>query len=621
MNQYSVATLNQTPLDWSGNRQRILGAIQEAKKLGSSLLVLPELALSGAGCQNHFRRADVLRQALDSLEKIVPETTGLNLLVNVGFPFGINGKRYNAAAWIYNGRIAFIHCKKRLEKRYYDEELWFDPWVKKPDWTSFCELFGEKIPYGDFSKFHYPDTWTLFLDRLGVNDVFYPPENDSKFVYVHQEIGEPDWEEFQHPVEQVDLRIISSASPFALDKHGRREISLQLFSEQNSCVCLYANLLGCEGTPFIYDGATQIADHGETVQSQRFSYREYEVLSCRRAVTPPIFIADEFDRAVPLALFDYLRKSRSCGYVLSLSGGADSAAVAVLVASMVRYAWSELQPQEFFKRLDFIPELDECRTPEEATAKLLTCVYQRTQNNSDTTRNAAKNLAESLGAAFHEIDIEPLVTEYKNLIAPIYGKPLTWEANDTPLQNIQARARVPAIWLLANLKNALLLNAGNRSEAAVGYTTMDGDTCGALAPIGGIDKVSIRRWLRWKETGSEFPVPGLRAVNEQEPTAELRPPSCVQTDENDLMPYPILWRLEQLIIRDGLSLKDAAKWLLETDAEFTENGVQCWVERFYRLWTRNQWKRKRYAMSFHVDDETVPQSDSDNYPNFCMIES
>ncbi|MCL2305293.1 MAG: NAD(+) synthase [Planctomycetaceae bacterium] len=605
MTRYSVATLNQIPLDWSGNRRRILEAVREAQNHGASLLVLPELALSGAGCQNHFRRPDVLKQALDSLEKIVPETKGLT--VNIGFPFGVDGERFNAAAWISDGEIALIHCKTRPEKQYFDEERWFDFW--EPNRISLCNLFGQDTFYGDYSLFHFPT-------------------GDGGEIFVQQQIGEPDWDEFPHSYENAHLRIVASASPFAFGKHDRRENAIRSFSEQNRCVCLYANLLGCEGTPYIYDGAAIIADRGEIVaESQRFSYRETPGIAdilpamkqrpqvCRQDACDP---REEFDCAIPLALFDYLRKSRSHGFVLSLSGGADSAAVAVLVASMVRYAWTELTPQEFFRRLDFIPGLADCQNPEEATAKLLTCVYQRTQNSSDTTRNAAKSLAESLGAAFHEIKIGQIVGEYTKLITPIYGKPPCWEENDTALQNIQARVRGPSVWFLANLKNALLLNAGNRSEATVGYTTMDGDTCGALAPVGGIDKAFLRDWLRWKETSGKSPVPALCAINEQEPTAELRPPQCAQTDENDLMPYPILNRLEQLIVRDKRSPEDAVKRLLEESPELSENDVQLWTERFCRLWTRNQWKRKRYAMSFHVDDEAV--ADGDHYPNLCAIE-
>ena len=121
------------------------------------------------------------------------------------------------------------------------------------------------------------------------------------------------------------------------------------------------------------------------------------------------------------------------------------------------------------------------------------------------------------------------------------------------LQNIQARVRGPSVWLLANIRNALLLATSNRSEAAVGYATMDGDTCGGLSPIAGIDKAFLRQWLRWMEREGPQgvgPLPALNAVNVQQPTAELRPPSENQTDEGDLMPYDLLDAIERAAIRD-----------------------------------------------------------------------
>src|SRR5476651_369814 len=123
------------------------------------------------------------------------------------------------------------------------------------------------------------------------------------------------------------------------------------------------------------------------------------------------------------------------------------------------------------------------------------------------------------------------------------GRKLSWKTDDIALQNIQARVRSPGIWMVANLQNALLLATSNRSEAAVGYATMDGDTAGGLSPIAGIDKAFLRRWLVWLEQQGPLgigPIPELAAVNAQAPTAELRPPSATQTDEADLMPYEIL---------------------------------------------------------------------------------
>jgi NAD+ synthase (glutamine-hydrolysing) len=162
--------------------------------------------------------------------------------------------------------------------------------------------------------------------------------------------------------------------------------------------------------------------------------------------------------------------------------------------------------------------------------------------------------------------------------------------------------------MLANLRGAVLLTTSNRSEAAVGYATMDGDTAGGLAPLGGIDKTYLRQWLRWMETTGPAglgPVPALAAVNAQQPTAELRPPSQAQTDEADLMPYDLLEAVEDAAIRDKHTPVEVFQELSPRFALLRPAQLALWIERFFRLWCQNQWKRERLAPSFHLDDRNV----------------
>jgi NAD+ synthase (glutamine-hydrolysing) len=235
-------------------------------------------------------------------------------------------------------------------------------------------------------------------------------------------------------------------------------------------------------------------------------------------------------------------------------------------------------------------------------------VYQATRNSGPVTRHAARTVAAALGATYYELDIDRVVQNYCQIVAEAIGRELDWATDDVALQNVQARARAPSVWMLANLRKALLLTTSNRSEAAVGYATMDGDTSGGLAPIAGIDKAFIRRWLRWCQTHGPQgigPMPELEVVNAQAPTAELRPPSAGQTDEDDLMPYELLDAVERAAIRDKLA---PAEVLLRMEVEFPQYGraqLATWIERFFRLWCRNQWKRERYAPSFHLDDENL----------------
>jgi NAD+ synthase (glutamine-hydrolysing) len=241
-------------------------------------------------------------------------------------------------------------------------------------------------------------------------------------------------------------------------------------------------------------------------------------------------------------------------------------------------------------------------------ARLLTCVYQSTRNSGQETLRAAEKISEAVGAEFLEWNVDKLVDQYVHIVSAATGRDLNWQQDDVALQNIQARARGPGIWLLANLRGALLLTTSNRSEAAVGYATMDGDTCGGLAPIAGIDKAFLLDWLKWMETSGPAgigPLPALEIVTRLRATAELRPPAADQTDEADLMPYRVLDAIERAAIRDKQLPVEVFQTVRPQFPQYDVLQMGAWVERFFRLWCRNQWKRERYAPSFHLDDENL----------------
>lgn len=173
------------------------------------------------------------------------------------------------------------------------------------------------------------------------------------------------------------------------------------------------------------------------------------------------------------------------------------------------------------------------------------------------------------------------------------------------------------VWLMANIKGFLLLATSNRSEIAVGYATMDGDTAGGLAPIGGIDKAYLRRWLRWAETSCDIglgPIAALSLVNDQEPTAELRPKAAGQTDEADLMPYEILNAIEASFIRDKREPESVLESLRADYPNYDAKALRTYISRFYQLWSRNQWKRQRYAPCFHLDEYSLDPTSWCRYP-------
>ena len=157
---------------------------------------------------------------------------------------------------------------------------------------------------------------------------------------------------------------------------------------------------------------------------------------------------EEFTRAVCLGLFDYMRKSRSRGFVVSVSGGCDSASVIALVGTMLKLAENELGFEPLLKRLgEFLTLEGGPSTSKELVKRLLTTVYQSTKNSGEITRNAAENVTGAIGATNYEFDVDPIVNDYQQIVSEAIGEKLTWEKHDITLQNIQARVRSPGVWM------------------------------------------------------------------------------------------------------------------------------------------------------------------------------
>ena len=654
----AAGVLNQIPLAWDHNKKNIIDAIAEAQRQHVSLLCLPELCITGYGCEDAFYSQNTIDQAVESLLDIVGYTA--DIAVAVGLPLRYNNRTYNVACLIANKRILGFVAKQYLANNgIHYETRWFQPW--SPYVRDEIRIGGQS--HGEFA---YPFGDVVF-DLSGVRIGFEICED----AWIANRPGRMLYER------GIDLILNPSASHFAFMKSQTRERFVVDASRSFGVSYIYTNLLGNEAGRVIYDGDAMVASNGELlVSGARLSYEDVVIVPAVVDVDltrlsqvqnrgnlalayPNLRVSELFDwpevapllqkaalegwerggylkeeefaRAVALGLFDYLRKSRSQGYVLSLSGGADSSAIAATVYLMIRMAVENIGIDGVKKKLGYIKSIQDCDTPEAMIGKLLTVMYQGTANSSDDTYQSAKELAEDIGATFLNIDIEGLVETYRGLIEGQIGRQLSWETDDLTLQNIQARVRAPSIWMLANINNALLLTTSNRSEAAVGYATMDGDTSGSISPITGIDKHFLRGWLRWLETvglnvknapeptdrtslateddvrpSELIKVKGLHRVNNLQPTAELRPTDRKQTDEQDLMPYDVLNSIEEAGIRDKQAPVDVLKQIeVRYAGRYDREQLMGWVERFFRLWSRNQWKRERYAPSFHLDDHNL----------------
>ncbi len=606
-------SLNQIPLDFLGNTRRIINAIEEAKARQVQLLCLPELAISGYGCEDMFYSEDTIQRSLDGLKTISEICDGIT--VSVGLPLEYEHCIYNVVALIHDKRVLGFVAKQELPgDGIYYEPRWFKPWEEQVAVT--YSWAGEDYMLGD-----------LLFEIDGIRMGF--------------EICEDAWNGIRpaqrHYLNNVDIILNPSASNFAFGKTQVREMLVREASRGYNCTYIYSNHLGNEAGRIIYDGEILIAQSGKLLaRNRRFTFDEFVILDhvidvdqvhiqrkksfnykpefpehlievaysytesgnsdSEPKIAPYESLPEELYLAETLALFDYMRKSRSKGFVLSLSGGADSSACAVLCAGAISRAERELGKEKLLDRLHYI-HLDENKS---LVSQLLSCVYQATENSGAETLESARELANGLGATFYLWNVSGIHESYIKLVENSIQRPLDWGRDDISLQNIQSRLRSPGVWMLANIYGALLITTSNRSEAAVGYATMDGDTSGGLAPLGGIAKTTLLKWLNWAER--ELHIPSLSYVNHLTPTAELRPSDYDQKDEEDLMPYDILNLIEESAIRDYKSPKEV---FLTIRGICPDEQLKAYIVRFFNLWARNQWKRERYAPSFHMDDKNL----------------
>jgi len=640
------ASLNQTPLDWEGNYLRIMKAINHAHANNVQILTLPELAVTGYGCDDAFFSVETLTKSEEILEKILENHP--NMLSLIGLPIQVNGRLYNAAAMIYGSKILGINIKKILPREgVHYESRWFTPWASG--------AVAETI---------------IANQTVDVGDIAYSIGN----IGIGVEICEEAWgaANVNLPHLQKGLHVVlnPSASHFAFGKYETRKKLVSERSRAMQVVYAYSNLVGLESGRIIYDGSLLLADRGEIVRvGRRFSHGDTECIyadvdldlvrtsqirvrgvedmqghahvrdgfrvkipnlpedeptsSMDIANLPqeaPLTKNEEFLFATVLGLKDYLKKSYSKGFVISLSGGCDSSLCTYLVSQMFAMMLEEQSPEEMSKELGIPVPSSDPKLPSSWIKQCVHAVYQETEHNSDQTKAAAKELAEELGVNFHHVKIDNLIEQYTQMGQEILGRSLSWESDDLALQNIQSRVRSPLVWLIANVYNCLLLSTCNRSEAAVGYATMDGDTAGGLAPIAGVDKPFIRTFLQWAAEECSHglgKIKSLKTVYQLEPSAELRPVGdggVAQTDEMDLMPYVLLEAIEELLIRDKRSIDDVLRILVGRFPEFRGEELRNHINKFQTLFKRNQWKREKLAPSFHLDDESMDPKNWCRYP-------
>jgi len=304
------------------------------------------------------------------------------------------------------------------------------------------------------------------------------------------------------PVPEVIVNL--AASPFAAGVRGLREETLSRIARDHRVAIARANLVG-GNDDLIFDGRSSVFSADGTLIARGAAFAE-DVLTVDIARPVPQAVApddrspeSEIWQALVLGTRDYARK---CGFgsaLLGLSGGIDSSLVAAVAARALG--------------------------PENVVGVLLPSPYTSGESIED-----ARELAENLGIRTYCLPISPMMEAFDGVLAGVFaGRP-----HDTTEENLQARIRATVLMALANKFNSLLLSTGNKSEIAVGYSTLYGDMAGGLSVIADVPKGMVYRIARWLNVKRPV-IPGR--VLEKPPSAELRPG---QTDQETLPPYDLL---------------------------------------------------------------------------------
>jgi NAD+ synthase (glutamine-hydrolysing) len=492
----ALAQIDPTVGDIEGNVRLISQSIEQARDGGAQLVVLPELCVSGYPPEDLVLRRDFLdavRQGLDAIAADVEGTVAL-----VGFP----------------------------ERRGPDQLEHFDPLIDPPPppaYNSLAVLAGGEVRsiyrkcdlpnYGVFDERRYfePGTDPALIDVEGV----------QIGLTVCEDIWHPGFPEADEVAAGALLVVNSSASPYHRDKGRAREGMIVERARTNGAAFALCNTVGGQDE-LVFDGASVvIGPDGETLA--RAAQFEPELLICdltahgggdkgARIVDPLPSEEAEVYAALTLGLRDYVEKNGFEHVVIALSGGIDSALVALIAVDALG-------------------------------ADRVSVVVMPSPHSSGETQSDARTIAANLGVELIEISIAEAMEAYEDALAQSFEG----SEPDIAEENLQARIRGNLVMALSNKFGWLVLTTGNKSELSVGYATLYGDMAGGFAVIKDIFKLLVYRMVRWRneEEGREL-VPA--SVVERPPSAELRPD---QLDEDSLPPYETLDRiLEAYVERD-----------------------------------------------------------------------
>ncbi|MDR0881007.1 MAG: NAD+ synthase [Candidatus Adiutrix sp.] len=494
--KYAFLQLNPKVGDLSANGATIISRLREAADQGADLCITSEMALTGYPPRDLLLFPAFVAEAEKGVRAIVEATASLPtalILGTIGRNLTGSGKPlYNQALFIQGGEIKAAY-HKRLLPTYdvFDEARYFEP----GDGPCLIDFGGHRLALTICE-----DIW---------NDGWNGGAGQSGPLYKLDPLA-------RHP--PFDLLINISASPFTVGKHRSRQKMLQTLSRKYAADVLYVNQVG-GNDEIIFDGRSMwlTPDGQVAATAPAFSEALWEVdLAAPGPNRPVEDLSPEAETwaALTLGLGDYCRKNGLNSAVLGLSGGIDSSLVAALACEALGAG--------------------------QVLGLLMPSPY-----SSDHSVKDALALAANLKMSTTTLSIEPAMRAYETIVASAFaGRP-----SDTAEENLQARIRGNLVMAFSNKFGHIPLTTGNKSEISVGYCTIYGDMCGALAVIGDLYKTEVFRLCRWlnQERGLVFPA----NVLSKPPSAELRPG---QTDQDSLPPYDQLDAVLRLLLEERASL-------------------------------------------------------------------
>lgn len=569
MNKVVLAQINTIAGNISYNEEKIINCIIQAKEQNADLIIFPELALMGYPFGDIFmRHKSIITRQLKSLEKIAALTNDITALIGFAEPTKNTNKKpfYNSVAVIQNGKIINT-VRKRLLPNYceFNDYRYFEPSDKV---SEIFEINGEK--YG----------------VLVCEDSF----NDKSF-FKNECIYSID------PVAEImeqkpDTLINCSCSPTRCGKEYIKNALFSSIASKYNVNYIYVNQAGYADN-LCFDGLSRIYDKNGnlTLRGKIFEEDFITTDNLKGNINPiPIGMKEKIDfdnfkldykndldrtyKSIVFAIKEYFRKNGFKKAVLGLSGGLDSSICAVLLTDALgkENVWGISMPSRI---------------------------------TSAESKNDAKSLAANLGINFFEIPLAEALDPLKSMLGFAFQNVKSEKFDkSTTIENLQARLRATILWSVSNeYKQMLPIATSDKSEAYIGYATVNGDMSGGFAPIADVTKTKLFALGEFLNQNRQIKNVIPQAILEKPPGAELKiNPLTGKTvcAEEENMPYEFLDEIIWYIETQGFGFDDLLnhKFYYELEHNISIEQKKEWINKFF-------WKSKCAVYKWHIMPPSV----------------